>query len=211
MKNIYILGVGHNTPVYIELAELLGYQIKGLYHYHEGRNRENILGYEIIGTNDDLLEKEDLTGDYFALSMGDSRIRVKLADAIRSRGGAIPLLIHPNAAVSKYALLDDGVVVHANATIQANVKVGRDSVISFNVGITHDAVIKEGVYVAGSSIVGAYVCVGRMAFIGMAAVVVSSKVKSIGEFATVGAGAVVTKDVLPYATVVGNPAKKIGA
>lgn len=33
---------------------------------------------------------------------------------------------------------------------------------------------------------------------------------TIGEFAMIGAGAVVTKDVKPYALVVGNPAKQIG-
>lgn len=32
----------------------------------------------------------------------------------------------------------------------------------------------------------------------------------IGEYAFVGAGAVVTKEVLPYALVVGNPARQIG-
>ena len=32
----------------------------------------------------------------------------------------------------------------------------------------------------------------------------------IGEYAFVGAGAVVTKEVLPYALVVGNPSKQIG-
>jgi len=32
----------------------------------------------------------------------------------------------------------------------------------------------------------------------------------IGRYAMVGAGAVVTKDVLPFATVVGNPARQIG-
>ena len=33
---------------------------------------------------------------------------------------------------------------------------------------------------------------------------------TIGSFAMVGAGAVITKDVSPYALVVGNPAKQIG-
>ncbi len=33
---------------------------------------------------------------------------------------------------------------------------------------------------------------------------------TIGEYAFIGAGAVVTKDVKPYALVVGNPAKQIG-
>ena len=33
---------------------------------------------------------------------------------------------------------------------------------------------------------------------------------NIGEYAFVGAGAVVTKEVLPFALVVGNPSKQIG-
>ena len=33
---------------------------------------------------------------------------------------------------------------------------------------------------------------------------------NIGEFAFIGAGAVVVKEVLPYALVVGNPSKQIG-
>jgi UDP-2-acetamido-3-amino-2,3-dideoxy-glucuronate N-acetyltransferase len=33
---------------------------------------------------------------------------------------------------------------------------------------------------------------------------------TIGEYAFIGAGAVVTKNILPYALVVGNPAKQIG-
>ena len=33
---------------------------------------------------------------------------------------------------------------------------------------------------------------------------------SIGEFAFIGAGSVVTKEVLPYALVVGNPSRQIG-
>lgn len=32
----------------------------------------------------------------------------------------------------------------------------------------------------------------------------------IGHYAMIGAGAVVTRDVLPYALLVGNPAKQIG-
>ena len=44
--------------------------------------------------------------------------------------------------------------------------------------------------------------------IGAGAVVVAGV--TVGTFATVGAGAVVTRDVAPYALVVGNPARRIG-
>ncbi len=50
--------------------------------------------------------------------------------------------------------------------------------------------------------------VGKGATIGANATIVCGH--TIGEYAMIGAGAVVTKDVLPYALVVGNPARQTG-
>ena len=50
--------------------------------------------------------------------------------------------------------------------------------------------------------------VKRGASIGANATIVCGN--SIGEFAMIGAGAVITKPVLPYALVLGNPAKQVG-
>jgi UDP-2-acetamido-3-amino-2,3-dideoxy-glucuronate N-acetyltransferase len=50
--------------------------------------------------------------------------------------------------------------------------------------------------------------VGRGASIGANAVIVCGH--SVGRYAFVGAGAVVTRDVADYALVVGNPARRIG-
>lgn len=209
-KKMLILGVGQNTAVYVELAELLGYQIEGLYHYKEGMTHSDFCGYPVLGTNAELFTKADLSQWSFGLSMGDSAIRLNLGQEIRKRNGHVPTMIHPTACVSKFAKLADGVVVHSQATVQANVLVRHDSVISFNAGVTHDAEIEEGVYIAGSSIVGAYACIGRNAFVGMGAVVISAKVKSVGEHSIIGAGSVVTKDVEAYTIVAGNPARVVG-
>jgi len=50
--------------------------------------------------------------------------------------------------------------------------------------------------------------VGRGASIGANATIVCGH--NIGAFAFIGAGAVVTKEVPPYALVVGNPARQMG-
>jgi UDP-2-acetamido-3-amino-2,3-dideoxy-glucuronate N-acetyltransferase len=50
--------------------------------------------------------------------------------------------------------------------------------------------------------------VGRGATIGANATIVCGH--DIGEYAFIGAGAVVTKTIAPYALVIGNPAKQIG-
>lgn len=55
---------------------------------------------------------------------------------------------------------------------------------------------------------GGEIVIGDRAWIAYRAIILPGI--TIGEAAVVGAGAVVTKDVEPYAIVAGNPAKKIG-
>lgn len=208
-QDFYILGVGANTSVYIELLELLNHRIIGLSHYQEGRTGENLLGYPIVCTNADLFQKDDLSDYCFALSMGDNHIRTSIAHEIRSRGGHVPTLISPHATVSKYAHLEEGVVVPTNATIQPNVTIGTDTVIAVNATVAHDATLETGCWVAGNAYVGAYVHLCKNAFIGVSATILPKEGRTIGENALVGAGALVTKDVAANETVVGNPARPI--
>ena len=51
--------------------------------------------------------------------------------------------------------------------------------------------------------------VGKGASIGANATIVCGH--TIGEYAMIGAGAVVTKDIPPYALVVGNPSRQIAS
>lgn len=207
-KDIYILGVGHNTIVYIDLIECCGYTVRGLYHYEAGQTGNMYYGHKIIGENDDLFSS-DLSGKQFCISVGNNKIRSLLYDEIMMLGGSIPTLIHPSAVVSKYAKLQNGVVVHANSVVSPDVIIGEDSVISSNDQITHGSQIGKHCFVASNVVVGAYVVMHDYAFIGSGATVISGKVSYVGEGALIGAGAVVTKSVEANKCVAGNPAREI--
>ena len=73
-KEIYALGVGHNTPVFIELAESCGFKISGLYHYNEDKTGSIDHGFKILGSFEQLFET-DLRNKNFLLTMGDNQIR----------------------------------------------------------------------------------------------------------------------------------------
>lgn len=103
MKEIYALGVGHNTPVLLELAEHCGYRVAGLYHYNDTRTGEIDHGFEILGSFDDLFSKESLDGMSFLLTMGDNDIRTKLSERIITKGGNVPTLVHPMTVISRFA------------------------------------------------------------------------------------------------------------
>ena len=102
-KEMYALGVGHNTPVFIDLAEACGYTIVGLYHYNDDRTGEVDHGFNIIGSFEELFSKGNLHGMNFLLTMGDNKIRTELTDRIISLGGNVPTLIHPTAIISRFA------------------------------------------------------------------------------------------------------------
>ncbi len=206
MKDIYILGVGHNTVVYIDLAEACGYHIKGLYHYNNDRTGEIYFGYRIIGSFDDLYSKKSLQGMNFALSQGDNNIRSENFNKIIQLGGNIPTLIHPSATVSKRAILGKGVIIHAHAVIDPDTIIKDNSIISFQVGVCHATSIGKHCFLAPGSLLGAYTSLQDYVFMGMRAVAISGKVNSIGHHAYIGANALLTKPVESESIMIGSPA-----
>lgn len=110
-----------------------------------------------------------------------------------------------------------------NVFVGNKVTIGNNCKIQNNVSVYDDVHLEEGVF-CGPSMVFTNVynprslierkaeyretLVKRGATLGANCTVVCGV--TIGEFAFVGAGAVVNKDVLPYALMVGVPAKQIG-
>lgn len=205
-KNIFVLGVGHNTIVTIDLAEACGYTIGGLYHYTEGRTGEIYFGHKIIGSNNELFA-HNLTGMKFAISVGDNDVRADLFNKIIERGGDVVTLIHPTAVVSKYAQLGKGATVHALSVIAPDTVLGDDCVVSHNDLVTHGVRMGNHCFMASNIVLGAYTVMKDFAFIGSGATVISAKAAELGNHAYIGAGAVVTKPVEDGAVVAGNPAK----
>jgi UDP-2-acetamido-3-amino-2,3-dideoxy-glucuronate N-acetyltransferase len=122
-----------------------------------------------------------------------------------------------------------GCVIGENCNLGQNVVVSPGVVLGNNVKVQNNVSIYTGVICAddvflGPSMVFTNVInprsavsrknafqkthVGRGASIGANATIVCGN--DIGAYAMIGAGAVVTKNVPPYALVVGNPARQIG-
>ena len=208
MQDIYILGVGHNTIVYIDLVESCGYNVAGLYHYEKGRNGDTYFGHKIIGDNESLFSS-NLSGKQFAISVGDNKIRSSLYQRVIECGGTVPTIIHPSAIVSKYAQVENGVIVHANSVVSPDVIIEENSVVNSNSLVAHSSKMGKHCFIASNAVLGAYVTMKDYAFVGFGAIIISGKVSYIGQYAIVGAGAVVVSSVEDNSVVVGNPARKI--
>ena len=113
--------------------------------------------------------------------------------------------IGQNVVVSPKVVLGSNVKVQNNVSIYTGVICDDDvflgpSMVFTNITNPRSAIIRRDSYVETR--------VGRGASIGANATIVCGN--EIGSFALIGAGAVVTKPVKPFALVVGNPAKQIG-
>lgn len=113
--------------------------------------------------------------------------------------------IGQNVVVSPDVVLGNNVKVQNNVSIYTGVICEDDvflgpSMVFTNVTNPRSAVNRRGMYET--------TLVKHGASIGANATIVCGN--EIGEFAFIGAGAVVTKPVLPYALVVGNPARHAG-
>jgi UDP-2-acetamido-3-amino-2,3-dideoxy-glucuronate N-acetyltransferase len=113
--------------------------------------------------------------------------------------------IGQNVVISPEVVLGNNVKVQNNVSIYTGVVCEDDvflgpSMVFTNVTNPRSAVNRRGQY--------AKTIVKKGASIGANATIVCGH--DIGEFAFIGAGAVVTKNVLAYALVVGNPSKQIG-
>lgn len=113
--------------------------------------------------------------------------------------------IGQNVVVSPNVILGNNVKVQNNVSIYTGVICEDDvflgpSMVFTNIINPRSAIIRKGEYIQ--------TMVKKGASIGANATIICGN--NIGEYSLIGAGSVVTKEVLPFALVVGNPSKQIG-
>ncbi|WP_163834070.1 acyltransferase [Spartinivicinus ruber] len=148
--------------------------------------------------------------------------------------------IAENVSIGEFVVIGENSKIWINAQVRENAKIGARCIISKDVYIDHDVTIGNGckiqngvsvfygVTIHDDVFIGPHVCftndkvprafsqewqvtptvVYRGASIGANATIICGI--TIGEYAMVAAGAVVTKDVAPFSLVIGNPACHMG-
>lgn len=109
------------------------------------------------------------------------------------------VVISPEVVLGKNVKIQNNVSIYTGVTCDDDVFLGPSMVFT-NVINPRSAVNRKAEY--------AKTHVGKGASIGANATIVCGH--DIGEYAFIGAGAVVTKNVQPYSLWVGNPAKQMG-
>lgn len=109
------------------------------------------------------------------------------------------VVISPEVVLGNHVKVQNNVSIYTGVTCDDEVFLGPSCVFT-NVINPRSAISRKDQYMKTH--------IGRGASIGANATIVCGH--TIGAYAMIGAGAVVTKDIPPYALVVGNPSRQIG-
>ncbi len=200
MKDIILVGGFHEM---IELCEDAGFNIIGII---DNDLTGECYGYPVIGTDNDATAINIQHPNCQIVITPDSpHIRKELVKLYQSAGFSFATIVHPAASISRYAQIGEGTVVQRGVNVSANTKIGSFCKLNTFCNVMHDNLISDYATIAPNAVLLGYVKVGEQGYIGANSTILPKC--SIGNCCVVGAGAVVTKNVLSNMVVAGVPAK----
>jgi sugar O-acyltransferase (sialic acid O-acetyltransferase NeuD family) len=201
MGHLLIIGTGGQGKVVLDCAES---------YYDKISFLTNDLNAKNIGNHSVLFEQETPMDyilenfDELIIAIGNNKARLRLTEKYISAGIKLATIIHPNASVSKFATIDCGTVICANAVIGPFAALGKANVVSIGGIVAHDCKFEDGARISPNAVVAGTCFIGKNTWVCIGANI-SNDIK-IGTNAVIGAGAVVLKDVPDNVLVAGIPA-----
>lgn len=211
MKDIAIFGVGGFGREVLALIKDINkvkptWNIVGFFDdgYEKGLT---INGYPTLGTAEDLNKWDKEIA--IAISIGNPVIKKKILDKIHNPQVSYPTLIHPTAWIGDddFVEIGKGCIICAGNLITTNIKIQDFVILNLGCTVGHDTVIKDYSAFMPSVNISGEVTIGEGVYVGTGAKIINQL--EIGDYAIIGAGAVVAKSIPPRCTAVGVPAKPI--
>lgn len=151
---------------------------------------------------------------WFNVAIADGVVRRRLAETLEGAGAKPFSIIAPNALVMDNNHIGDGAILCPFVVVTSNARIGRYFHANLHAYVAHDCVVGDFVTFAPKVACNGNVRIGDHAYLGTGAMIRQGRPERpmlVGTHAVVGMGAVVTRDVEPNTTVIGNPARPMVA
>jgi UDP-perosamine 4-acetyltransferase len=205
--DVVIVGAGGHGKVVLEILRAAGqHKPVGFLDADPSLAGSTVAGLTVLGYLN-ALPKIRSKAKGAIVAIGDNRVRVGYARKLHEAGFELINAVHPSAVISPSAIIGQNVVIAANAVIGTAAKVGDSAIINTSAVVDHECEIGEAAHICPAVALAGRVRIGEGAFVGIGSRVIPCT--CVGAHATVGAGAVIIKDVPANATVVGVPGRVI--
>jgi sugar O-acyltransferase (sialic acid O-acetyltransferase NeuD family) len=198
-----------------EINESCSAPVFELFGFVESENRiveEKISGYEVICSDDHFPEfAAGFTQLGVVVPFGTPSLKRRLYEELLSKCGNLvfPNIIHPSVSIRKgFVKIGVGNVFTYGCRLTTEINIGNFNLFNLNSTIGHDVVIGDFCVINPLVAISGGVRIENDVLIGTGANILQRII--LRERCTVGAGAVVTKDVSKETVVVGVPAKPLG-
>lgn len=142
------------------------------------------------------------------LAIGNAPKRRALASRLADMHREIfATLIHPMAIISRRSTVSAGAIVSPGVVVEHQTKIGRHVLLNRSSSVGHNVILDDFCTLSPAATIAGHCHVHEGSEIGSNATVIPQK--NIGEWAIIGAGSVVTRDIAANTTAVGVPAKTI--
>lgn len=196
-QQYYVIGAGGHARVIVSAIESLGGQVIAVLDDNAAKHGTKLAGITVTAP-EELLATPHAT----VVGIGDNGIRQRITQRFQCDWATI---IHPTAIVDASVMIGRGSVVMAGAIIQAGTQIGEHCIVNTGATIDHDCRVGDFCHVAPGVNVAGHCELDRGVLVGIGACLVPSV--RIGEWTTVGAGAVVVRDLPACVIATGVPAR----
>lgn len=161
-------------------------------------------GVSVLGSMADL---RLFAHDALVVAIGNNRIRQQVVQTWQAQGEKFITARHPTAVIAPDVSISPGCMICANVVINPGTVIGSHVILNTACTIDHHNQIRDFAHIAPGVHLGGDVQVGTGSLIGIGSIITPQT--QIGEWCTVGAGAVVLHDLPDSVTAVGVPAHLI--
>lgn len=201
MKSLIIIGASGHGKVVADIAMKNGYE--KITFLDDNKTLNECGGYPVVGCSAEFKHHDcDMI-----VAIGNAAIRQRIQEELEQQKKSVPVLIHPNAVVAENVIIGVGSVVMAGAVVNPGSVVGKGCIINTCASVDHDCLVGDYVHVSVGAHLAGTVKVGSRTWIGIGSVISNNLNIICG--CTIGAGAVVVKDIKESGVYMGVPAIKI--
>ena len=205
MKNrLLILGAGGHGKVTADIATKMN-RWQSIGFLEDNDLIQSYMDIRVVGKVQEAnqyIQKAD-----FFVGIGNNQTREKLQEKLEACGASFATLIHPSAMIGPEVEIGAGSAIMAGVVINCSCKIGKGCIVNTGSCLDHDNRIEDYVHVSPGVSTAGNVNIGRSTWLGIGSIIVNNI--SICGDCIIGAGAVVTRNIMETGTYVGVPARKL--